>query len=1210
MRIAGLHLQAYGHFTGCSLDFGQDDGARANGHGPGSLPESLPGLHLVYGHNEAGKSTTLRALSSVLFGYPHGIVDGFKHDARDIAIGIDLVAAGGRPLSFVRRRRGRHALTAADGSALDDATVANFLGGVSRDVFEKVFALDHQRLREHAQALLADGGALGFSLVEAGSGIAGLKAVLEGLKRERGDLFLPGGARPALNRSIAEYIKLRKDARQFTVSPSEYHNHEKGIQETGDELQRLRAQRKEIESAIVRLQRIQKNLPLRAEHRALTRRIEALDGVPLLPPEFTQSRIRASADLEAARTDLDAATAAIGDLERRITAVAVDDDILARGEDIGNLAQRRPVIEKELAESPKWEAEREQLETRAGNLMAGAGIGGGAAGPAGRLPPALKRKAIQMLAEAGNRLTTQRAIARTNAEAAARSLNKARDRAAQLPKPSPAGELSRALTAADKLGPVTADIARRTRALDRRTKALGETIVGLGLPPGGHVEEPASDRVARLRVDWLRALPIPPEKTEARYAETFAQASRELDKALAAFERLDDDLAETNARIATIRIAGDIATEDDLKAARQARDHGWELVRGLFVDCRQGIDEAIRRFAPDGRVAETYEAQVRAADQAVDTLRAHVGESTELALRKRQAADLETRRAAAAQAMKTQAAQRDAVLSEWRALWPAGLVTMQSPGEMIDWMARRKAVLAAADEVEEEHDAVRGLMDRERDGRLALAAAMMAFGVEARDLDHAGDLDALRERARSLIDAAARAKTAYDKADADVRLLSDRKAEMDEEAERLDVRAGEWMEAWRTALAEAGLPVDLTAETAAATLDIINEVDSLKSKIDGLSRHVDAVRAGQDAFGGAVAGIAAAFPGAPPGTAVAVCRWLEERLRTARRAEVERNGLVEQLEARTVDRDRAHDRLRCGGAALAVLCAQAGGGPDELADIERRAADKRDALRDRERIETRVREDGGGRDFIDLFAECDDVAGDGIVADLIGLKADRDGVETRIDALTLERAKLQAAFDSLLGQNQAAGLTQEAKALEAEIEETVESYVDLTVQETLLRAAIDVYRDRNQGPILTRARDLFVQLTDGAYAGLRADVERGETVLIVEDPARGSLELDALSDGTVDAVYLALRLAVVQEHNATHEPLPFIADDLLLNLDNRRSEAALRTLARLAATTQVLLFTHHAHMAELARRAVPPDILVEHSLSPPIGRTGRLRAAS
>src|SRR5215471_12154648 len=120
MRIVALHLRAYGHFSGHSLKFG---------------PE--PGLHLVYGNNEAGKSTTLRALSSVLFGYPHEVVDGFKHDAKDIALGIDVLATEGRQLSFVRKRRGRHTLTAADGSALDEGTIASFLGGVSRDVFEK-----------------------------------------------------------------------------------------------------------------------------------------------------------------------------------------------------------------------------------------------------------------------------------------------------------------------------------------------------------------------------------------------------------------------------------------------------------------------------------------------------------------------------------------------------------------------------------------------------------------------------------------------------------------------------------------------------------------------------------------------------------------------------------------------------------------------------------------------------------------------------------------------------------------------------------------------------------------------------------------------------------------------------------------------------------------------------------------------------------------
>ena len=59
-------------------------------------------------------------------------------------------------------------------------------------------------------------------------------------------------------------------------------------------------------------------------------------------------------------------------------------------------------------------------------------------------------------------------------------------------------------------------------------------------------------------------------------------------------------------------------------------------------------------------------------------------------------------------------------------------------------------------------------------------------------------------------------------------------------------------------------------------------------------------------------------------------------------------------------------------------------------EIERQSIGKHDAVSAREKIEVRVREDGGGRDFAALFAECEDVPADQIPADLLTLKADRD----------------------------------------------------------------------------------------------------------------------------------------------------------------------------------------------------------------------------
>ncbi|HWN52820.1 MAG TPA: AAA family ATPase [Xanthobacteraceae bacterium] len=1164
MRVIGLHLHAYGHFTGHSLDFGP-----------------APGLHLVYGNNEAGKSTTLRALSSVLFGYPHDVVDGFKHDTKDIAIGVDLLASDGRRLSFVRRRRGKHALTAAGGSALDEGTVERFLGGVSRDVFEKVFALDHHRLHEHARALLADGGSLGFSLAEAGSGIAGLKAVLDKLKAERAALFLAGGSKPKLNQAISQVSELRKEARRRTVSPTDYRSREKRIQEVDAELQGMRNRRKAIESNTIRLQRIGRNLPLRAEHRALTRRIEALDDVPMLPPQFAQQRVKTQADLDAAREDINVTSAAVEELERCIAAIALDGAILARSEEIERLAQKRPIIEKNETDSPKREAERTQLYATIADLLAKAELSGGPENLAGMLPSALKRKAILKLADAGKELDTQRATALKNAETEARALNKARDRATQTPEPRPVGDLARALTAADKLGYITADIAKRTRMLERKTKALSETIIGLGL---------GTDRVS-----VLRELAVPPEKAVTRYAELLAVVDKEMTAARETRERLNGDVAAIDQSIAALKAVGGVATEDDLKAARQARDQGWSLVRGLYVERQAGLEDLAHRYAPDGRIADTYERQVREADQSVDIMRAHVQESTELSLLRRRKADLGAKTTEMMAAVNALDIRRETVLSEWRALWPTGLITVQLPGEMIEWLARRSAAIAAADLLADERDAIMELVDKERDARQTLAAAMEAFALVPPERG----LEPLRERARDILGDVAKANTLHEKAEEAVRVQSARKIDADEAANKFKSRIEDWKAAWRGALAEAGLPPGLTIEAASATLEIMNELDLVKSKVDELTHRIEAMGHDRDAFRDALAAMTTTLRGAPAGTAAETCRWLEKRLGVARRAETELKGLADQLEIQTIARDRANDKFRRSRATLDVLCAQAGcTNADELAEIERKSTEKQNALSAREKIETRVREDGGGRDFAALFEECEDAPADQIPADILSLKVDRENTEAYIEKLMSDRAALQAEFDSLLAQNQAADLMQEAATVEAEIADTVEAYVDLTVQETLLRAAIDIYRDRNQGPILMRAKGLFAELTDGAYTGLRADInERGETILIAEDALRGSLEIDALSDGTVDPLYLALRLAVVQEHNAAHEPLPFIGDDLLLNLDDKRAQAALRTLAAIAASSQVLLFTHHAHMVDLARIAVPPPILVEHNLS-------------
>src|SRR3569623_1852423 len=99
MRFDALHLPAFGPFTGLRLDF----------------PAAEADLHLIYGANEAGKSSLLRAIGDLLFEIPPRSTDNFLHDNKNLRVAADLRHRDGRTLSIQRRKGSKNTLLAADG---------------------------------------------------------------------------------------------------------------------------------------------------------------------------------------------------------------------------------------------------------------------------------------------------------------------------------------------------------------------------------------------------------------------------------------------------------------------------------------------------------------------------------------------------------------------------------------------------------------------------------------------------------------------------------------------------------------------------------------------------------------------------------------------------------------------------------------------------------------------------------------------------------------------------------------------------------------------------------------------------------------------------------------------------------------------------------------------------------------------------------------
>jgi uncharacterized protein YhaN len=145
---------------------------------------------------------------------------------------------------------------------------------------------------------------------------------------------------------------------------------------------------------------------------------------------------------------------------------------------------------------------------------------------------------------------------------------------------------------------------------------------------------------------------------------------------------------------------------------------------------------------------------------------------------------------------------------------------------------------------------------------------------------------------------------------------------------------------------------------------------------------------------------------------------------------------------------------------------------------------------------------------------------------------------------------------------------------------------------------LDRHRTTNQAPLIARAGVLFAEVTGGAFTGLTVGYGDNDRPIILAQRSDGSeVGVEALSEGTRDQLYLALRLGSI-ERCAGVGSLPIVCDDLLITADDGRAAALLRVLAAAAKHSQVIVFSHHAHLIDVARNAVGSDGFRLHTIEP------------
>ncbi|MBX3197157.1 MAG: AAA family ATPase [Labilithrix sp.] len=1079
MRISALELLAYGPFRGVALDF------------------SAPGLHVVLGRNEAGKSTTLRAIAGLLYGIDAKTPDAHVHRFGDLRIGGVLEDAAGERVRVIRRKGNTNTLLDAREQPLDEGVMKKLLAGVTKETFAHAFGLDHGTLEAGAKALLEGRGDLGESLFDASVGGGGeVQRLLSELTAEADRLFKPRGSALPLNDALKSFAEAQKAIREKESRPEAFLDQERGLAEAFAAREARVKERADLADRRARLERAKRRLPLeRRRQRAVERR-----GAGVLAGEHARKH-----------------AAQLGALKDRFAAYKhAREQARASLADVERLAERVAEAARRAGLDAGVDAERLRLDARKEERV------NALLRDRTRLLGALESSRVEIAKQ-------ERELARLVAGAAGdpRSIEADADSA----------ELAAALERARNLGDAESRLATRRAQVDRKRRDLEAKARSGGLFDG------TLEAFIALRLPSAASV----EGLEARAAAA-AQALARLNERSAT---LEDEAAAIERQIAGQ--SGDFAPPDvaALATARSARDEAWAAVRAADASAR-------------GRAEVELERLLREADAVADRMIREADRVTTLARLRSEAETNERQAERLAAERERTTAERAALGDELAALFAEARITPPRPAafaEMSAWLdrhAQTSADFASLREAEDEITSEGQKIDGARRDLLRALAAVSDAGVapsapvgDASGSPSAlgaapGDASGAPSSLAALITVGARRLAALESARREAaeaaRAVLKVRGDLDERVasrERDEAALAEVATKLTPLIAPLGVSTDASAEEVARAIEAIRELFAVADKRADAEARARGLDAG--------------------------ARELEADLTRALRE------LAPDL-AELEPRDAAHALFARGAEALVVV-----------ADLERVARE----------LEAEGEASPVDEDDARLAADPD------AAARALDELTDRiDEADLDVTRLTERIGGVRKGLEEMRGESHAAEAAAAAQQKLARVRETAERWCRVKLAAVLLSREIERYRQENQGPLLTSSSALFARLTLGAFSGIKAGFDDKDRPCLRCVRADGVTEVDVpgLSDGTRDQLYLSLRLASLLRRAEVAEPMPLVLDDVLIQLDDQRAAAALGVLAEVSRKMQVLFFTHHARLVDLARASVPAGDLSVHEL--------------
>ena len=1167
MRLRRLDLIRYGHFTDRSFE----------------LPAGKSDFHAVFGPNEAGKSTALAAIEDLLFGIPMHSPYNFLHDYSSMRVGAGL-QNGSSSLEVLRRKGNKDTLLGTDGSPIagGEGVLRRYLAGADRSFFERMFSLDHVRLQAGGQEILQAKDDVGQMLFSAGAGITGLRERLGELSAEAEELW---SARRAKHRKFyIAYDKLTEAQRTlreqtFTASKwrelkREYERAEESYAEVDERIKETSAERNRLS----RIRRVFRDVRRKQE---LDGQLAELGDVIALPEDA------AKVVEEAERRDTGAATRIatlqeqLERAEKNLEGLTFDKTLVQRAKDVGQLHERRIEIRGEKADLPKREAElnaaEEELRANAFELEWAETE---SAVLIEHIPPRTKVRVVRSMLNQRGELESDVTSRTRVLQESQETRDGLKERLDEMGEPADVSRLAIVIRTLREQGDLTGRVRTAEKALKDTQGLVGRRLKALN--PGGIDEEtltnmtvPAQAMVQEHREreqDWKRRL------RETRQEASSVQ--QELDGAVAALDRSVRDEK--------------IVTGEELNDARRHRDALWNLVKLTHVrgesipeDQASGFEEELEN------VAGAFEPAMARADDLSDRRFDHAEAAGRIAEIKRKIGEQETFLEQKKDNETKLVEEGEQLRAEWTTAWASALVDPLAAESMLEWLEAREEVLEAVQEREGAEGALEALRNEEHQVREQLFGELAALAVDVAALEN-DSLNVIVERAaeeQRLGEAEASKKAQLEE---DVKNATKEVARRERDLRKAKGAQDEWQKKWTVALGELGLAKSIAPEAVGVQIDVIDQMRETAGRIRSL-RHdrIDKINRDVSDFeqvvGDLVKDLAEDLLDQPAENAVLE---LEKRLAEAERVQGLREKKNEEVEGLTTQIAELENERRDLAASISHLkTAAAVETKEALKEAIRRSDQQRSVEHERQQIIEKLKQDGDGKSIEGLVEECEGVVIDEVAAREALIQAELEDLQKQQTDAAEERSRTREAFQAVGGDDAAARAAASKQEALAEMQASAERYARVKTSAMLLQWAIDRYRREKQAPLLKRAGALFKIITRDSFSSLQVAFDDQDRAHLTGVRPGGSIvPVSGMSTGTADQLYLALRVASIEDYLERAEALPFVADDLFINFDDERAAAGFRLLGELSQTTQVLFFTHHQHLVDIARKSLGASV--------------------